>query len=69
MPVDPMDRIERILIRWVEEDRRERRLWRAKRKAGSLSEAGKRREEWLRRAKKRLKKGKTGSVQRGQMFS
>ena len=54
MPVDPMDRIERILTRWIEEDCRERRLKRTQRKAGTLSEAEKRREEWLRRAKKEI---------------
>ena len=54
MTADPMDRIERILTRWIEEDRRERRLKRAQRKAGTFSEAEKRRDEWLRRAKKEI---------------
>ena len=54
MPVDPADRIERILSRWIEEDRRERRLKRAQKKARTLSEADKRREEWLHRWKKEI---------------
>jgi hypothetical protein len=44
-----MDRIERILIRCIEEDRRERRLRREQMKARSNLESEKRIEDWLRR--------------------
>lgn len=54
MTADPMDRIERILTRWIEEDRRERRRKREQRKAGTLPESEKRIEDWLRRAKKEI---------------
>jgi hypothetical protein len=49
-----MDRIEQILIRCIEQDRRERRLKREQRKAGTLPERDKRIEEWLRRSKKEI---------------
>ena len=52
--MDPMDRIERTLIRWIEEDRREERRKRAQRKAGTLPEREKRIEDWLRRSKKEM---------------
>ena len=54
MAVDSMDRIERLLIRCIEEDHRERRRRREQRKAGTLPESEKRIEDWLRRAKKEI---------------
>ena len=54
MATDPLDRLERMLIRCIEEDRRERRLKREQRKNGTLPEAERRREEWLTRKKKEM---------------
>ena len=54
MAVYRIDRIERILIRWMEEDRRERRRKREQRKAGTLPESERRIEDWLRQAKKEI---------------
>ena len=50
--MDAIDRIERMLIRCIEEDRRERRLKREQRKNGTLPEAEKRIKEWLERKQK-----------------
>ena len=52
MAIDHLDRLERMLIRCIEEDRRERRLKREQKKTGTLPESDKRIEEWLRRKKK-----------------
>jgi len=56
MREDPLDRIERMLIRCIEEDRRERRAARERKKAGTLTEAEKLREEWLRRQREEMRK-------------
>lgn len=48
MSTDTLDRIERLLIRCVEEDRRERRRERQKKRLNLLSESEKRREVFLR---------------------
>lgn len=52
MAEDPMDRIERILVRCIEEDRRERQLRREQFKAGTLPPAEQRMEELLRQRRK-----------------
>jgi hypothetical protein len=55
MAEDPMDRIERILVRCIEEDRRERRLRREQFRSGTLPPGEQRMEELLvqRRKEKR----------------
>jgi hypothetical protein len=50
-----MDPIERMLIRWIEEDRLERRRERARKR--NPSEADKRVQDWFRRAKKEILSG------------
>jgi len=62
MAVDPMDRIERMLIRCIEEDRRGRRREREQKKSGTLPESEKRIQDWLRRKKKRMKTGGTENL-------
>jgi hypothetical protein len=52
MPEDPMDRIERILLRCLEEDRRERQLRREQFRAGTLPPGEQRMEELLRQRRK-----------------
>jgi hypothetical protein len=52
MAEDPMDRIERMLLRCIEEERRERQLRREQFKAGTLSPGEQRMEELLRQRRK-----------------
>jgi hypothetical protein len=47
-----MDQVERLVRLWIEQDRLERRRERARKRMNRL--AYKRREEWLRRAKKEI---------------